>query len=250
VQRDWECPLVARSHSSQVQDPLSGFSPAASDLPVGAPLQLMWNPTGRGLLTERFQFPIVALFAADTATFVAQAQLNKEGGYDSYPQYAAHFFFNMGPSGLTSASCLGQQSCLPLGGQSVWSTMGSLDGASRRLSKAKHDSSRWEPYQIASDASHKANGRKVHKLDARAEFASAARRLDGALPQRYVVAIAQTDATSLFHDVAFGADAAVSGLVALLAAAQALSTANVAAQPLRVSRCCAQSCLRYEVPGR
>lgn len=51
-----------------------------------------------------------------------------------------------------------------------------------------------------------------------------------ALPQRPIVlAAAPLDASALFHDVAFGADAAASSLVAVLAAADALSRAPGAA---------------------
>jgi Nicastrin len=48
-------------------------------------------------------------------------------------------------------------------------------------------------------------------------------RLMMLLPQPLVLAAATMDSSSMFHDLAFGAESAVSGTVALLAAAHALS---------------------------
>lgn len=80
-----------------------------------------------------------------------------------------------GPDSLDTTSCLGAASCLPVGGQSVWATLGPLD-PTREL----------------------------------------------------VVATAGLDSTALFHDRATGGDGAVSALVALLLAADALARADAA----------------------
>jgi len=55
------------------------------------------------------------------------ANENHAQGVGTFPQNAAKFEFDMGPDGLTSTQCLHSGQCLPLGGQSVWGTMGTLD---------------------------------------------------------------------------------------------------------------------------
>ena len=59
--------------------------------------------------------------------------------------------------------------------------------------------------------------------------------------QPVVLAAASMDATGLFHDMALGAEATVSGLVAFLAAARALSSFNVRAYHRVTLHCTAGS---------
>jgi nicastrin len=88
----------------------------------------------------------------------------------------------MGPPALDARSCLAEQSCLPLGGQSVWAPLGALNAT-----------------------------------------------------RPPIFAVAPLDAAALIHEAAAGGDATVSGLVALLAAAEALGrTPSAATLPLGI----------------
>jgi hypothetical protein len=49
---------------------------------------------------------------------------NRKKGAKGYPLHALHFFFYFGPQGLTSTQCLRDESCLAVGGQSVWASFG------------------------------------------------------------------------------------------------------------------------------
>ena len=109
-------------------------------------------------------------------------------------QHAVHMAFYMGPESMTSQSCLDAQSCLPLGGQSVGGSLGALVAAPPPT----------EPRTPA-------------------------------LAQRPIVmAVCPLDSSAMFHDLAYGADAAASSIVALLAAADALSRTDVATQTYQV----------------
>ena len=160
-------------------DPSVGFSPVSALLPEGATDSRTWNPSGLNLTRQRYNFPVVALTASEADSLRQLGLANKaKGNYASFPQHAVKMFYYMGPDGLTSSACLGAQQCLPLGGQSVWSSLGQLD----RLNSSVTGPAR-----------------------------------------PVIVATASLDAGGLFHDLIQGADATVSGLVARLAAAEALS---------------------------
>jgi hypothetical protein len=186
-----------------------GWSPEAPSLPVGGPGARVWNPPGLNLTSTRWRFPVVALTdAASAASLRAAAASNAgaAGDYSRYPQQAVRLFFYMGPDGLTPTRCLGpdDQSCLPVGGQSVWATLGPMDAAGQMT----------------------ANGTVP------VPPGSPARR------QRPVVlGVAPLDAPGgLFHPLAVGADATATGLVALLAAAAALgATPSAFNLPLQIA---------------
>ena len=135
---------------------------------------------------------------------VALAQYNRaQSGYTVFPQHAVHMFYYMGPDAMTSVSCLDSQSCLPLGGQSVWGSMGPLDAAPP------------PPQPVAA-------GQQTQQQPTPG-------------PQRPIVmAVCPLDSSAMFHGLAFGADSAASSIVATLAAADALSRTNVSALPRQV----------------
>lgn len=162
----------------------SSFSPAEKTQADSPDPVHEWNPQGLGLLRKRYAFPMVVVNRPETERLVALARENADIGHNSYPKKALHFYFDMGPADLTSSQCLDEQSCLPLGGQSVWATIG-------------------DPRTV---------GKPV------------------------VMAAARADARALFHELAFGSESTVSGYVALLAAADALSrAANINTLPKRVA---------------
>lgn len=157
------------------------FSPAGT-VPAGS--SNAWNPNGLNLINTKFAFPIILADPSHNDKFVELAQANNKVGLNKYPQHALHFYFEFGPSSLNSVKCLADKSCLPVGGQSVWSSLGDIRTTT---------------------------------------------------PQKPVVLIgAPLDTTALFHEQAFGANAAVSGLVALLAAADALAKTDAATLPLQL----------------
>ena len=134
-----------------------------------------FNPTGRGLVSQRWPFPIFTVTdPIEAASLVSKATQNIQTSPTTYPQWAANFKLYMGPDDLISETCLSSGSCLPLGGRSAWASM----------------STATEPLSSNKPA---------------------------------ILACAPLDATSLFKGLSFGADASVSSLVALLAAAEALS---------------------------
>ncbi len=106
----------------------------------------------------------------------------------------ARMALTMDASG-NSTACLAAQSCLPLGGHSVLATLPPLP-------------------------SPPANG-------SGAPAGAAAAAGAGDLPALWV--LAQVDTAALFHEAAVGADAPVSGLIAMLAAAEALGSSNASA---------------------
>lgn len=60
----------------------------------------------------------------------------------------------------------------------------------------------------------------------------------GRVQRPVVMAVAPLDSSALFHDLAFGADSAVSAFVAVLAAADALSRTDAFTLPNQVRCCC------------
>jgi hypothetical protein len=239
-------------------DPLpSDFSPAPKNLPVGFPQEFAWNPVGRGLIFTEFQFPVVAVDGPTGRDLHAKALANRAKGVRSYPQWALHMDYYMGPDSLTSVQCLDAGSCLPLGGQSVWGALGGLDSSPPSSSFAAADDAEGatapvrRSLHIARDAK-KRRGRLVHEVatttaaaaaagtgvDASPSQAQAQAQAQAPLtrrPQRPVVmAVCPMDAAELFHDLAFGADSAAASITSLLAAAEALSRTDAKSLPLQI----------------
>jgi nicastrin len=143
-----------------------------------------FNPTGRGLVTEKWPFPIFLITDPNEAiTLVEKAKKNIASSPSTFPQWTATFKLYMGPDDLNSEDCLSSGSCLPLGGQSIWATPSTLSSSS---------SSSSTPTPLLSK-------------------------------KPVILACAPLDAIALFKGLSFGADASVSSLVTLLVAAQALS---------------------------
>lgn len=245
-------------------DPLGDdFSPAPKNLPYGSQQEFAWNPAGRELLFTRFDFPIVAVIGDVAVDMRSRARSNAGNGVGHYPQWAINFLFYMGPDSLNSIACLDSGSCLPLGGQSVWGALGGLDsslstgrralleGASgggdadgeqrsagpattRKMSVA-HDRSKNRRRLIVEasmeqDTSTDFAAEQLSRQLQPTPPSSGARR-----PQRPVVmAVCPMDAAALFHDLAFGADAAAASIATMLAAAEALSHTDAAALPYQI----------------
>lgn len=156
-----------------------GFSPDEKfPLAEFAPYQTRnfeWNPRGSGIMWKRYNFPIFLLSNESTKVLQEMATQN-EKNYKAHSSNVAEFDLVMQTTKSEtrdSTSCLKEQSCLPLGGYSVWSALPPINAG--------------EP------------------------------------PKSILLVMASMDTGSFFRDISFGADSSLSGLIALLAAVDALS---------------------------
>ncbi|CAH9138973.1 unnamed protein product [Cuscuta epithymum] len=113
---------------TQSQNKSIGFSPDKKfPLAEFAPYtygNFEWNPIGSGVMWEAYNFPIFLLSASSTLT-LRKIAIKNEGG-NSHTGDVADFELVMQTtkSGTRdSESCLREQTCLPLGGYSVWSAL-------------------------------------------------------------------------------------------------------------------------------
>ncbi|KAL7751529.1 hypothetical protein RI367_002992 [Sorochytrium milnesiophthora] len=87
--------------------------------------QYQWNPTGDGLMYNRWTIPIFAI-NNDTLKLGVDvpklASMNAQSGYAAYPQYAIELDAFMQAADVGADACLRRQFCLPVGGFSVYST--------------------------------------------------------------------------------------------------------------------------------
>lgn len=136
-----------------------------------------WNPHGSGIMLNHYNFPVFLLSDQSTKVLQEMATQN-ERNYRAYPSNVAEFDLVMQTTKAEtrdSATCLKEQSCLPLGGYSVWSSLPPINATS------------------------------------------------GKPPKSILLVMASMDSGSFFRDISFGADSSLSGLIALLAAVDALS---------------------------
>lgn len=96
--------------------------PAQSSAPPSS-----WAPTGDGLLNETVSFVVTRMRNASQSEEVrALAETNRNNGYaDAVYLHSARYQFYLGKKDATSTSCLPGGHCDPLGGLSVWGTVGS-----------------------------------------------------------------------------------------------------------------------------
>ncbi|XP_060183830.1 nicastrin isoform X2 [Lycium barbarum] len=114
---------------SQLPNGLKGFSPDKK-FPQAefAPYQsgkFEWNPTGSGLMWRAYNFPVFLLSNSSTLA-LQEIALRNEKREKSYTVDVADFDLVMQTtkSGTRdSETCLREQTCLPLGGYSVWSAL-------------------------------------------------------------------------------------------------------------------------------
>ncbi|XP_068663226.1 nicastrin isoform X2 [Aristolochia californica] len=96
-----------------------------------------WNPVGSGIMWKRYDFPVFLL--SKNSTFVLQKIAEKNAKRNkAYPTDVAEFDFVMQTTTAgshNSESCLKDQSCLPLGGYSVWSSLPPINVSSSKTSK-------------------------------------------------------------------------------------------------------------------
>ncbi|KAF3793757.1 Nicastrin [Nymphaea thermarum] len=135
-----------------------------------------WNPAGSGVMWNRYDFPVFLLSQNSTLKLeeiVESADIHN----DKFHVDVAEFDVVMQTTKVgnhNSETCLKDQSCLPLGGYSVWSSL--------------------PPINVSSQ-----------------------------MEKPIILAMASQDSASFFRDRTFGADSHLSGMIALLAAIDALS---------------------------
>ncbi|XP_022143375.1 nicastrin [Momordica charantia] len=165
---------------TEMQNRTEGFSPARK-FPQAefAPYQKVdydWNPIGSGIMWKQYNFPVF-LISETSISSIHEASSKNVKNKKAYTSNVAEFDLVMQTTKAgthNSVSCLKEETCLPLGGYSVWSSL--------------------PPINISSDQS-----------------------------KPIILTVASMDSASFFRDKSIGADSPISGLIALLAAVDALS---------------------------
>ncbi|CAA6664769.1 unnamed protein product [Spirodela intermedia] len=101
-----------------------GMFPQSEFAPYKSP-NYKWNPTGSGIMWNRYNFPVFLL--SKNSTLTVQEIVSQHGESNkAKPIDVAEFDLVMQTTKVgthDSESCLTENSCLPLGGYSVWSSL-------------------------------------------------------------------------------------------------------------------------------
>ncbi|OMO66813.1 Nicastrin [Corchorus capsularis] len=120
---------------------LKGFSPAQkfpqAQFAPYANTTYEWNPIGSGIMWKSYNFPVFLLSESSTSTL--QEIATKTDKTDkAYITNVAEFDLVMQTTKVgthDSESCLREETCLPLGGYSVWSALPPINSSSSNQSK-------------------------------------------------------------------------------------------------------------------
>uniref|UniRef100_A0ABL6UCT2 Nicastrin n=1 Tax=Cannabis sativa TaxID=3483 RepID=A0ABL6UCT2_CANSA len=163
------------------QNMSKGFSPAhtfpQAEFSPYKNTNYKWNPIGSGILWNQYDFPVFLLSESSTKTIqeVSEEILKRQRSYTTVVAEFDLVMQTVKAGTHDSESCLKEETCFPLGGYSVWSSL--------------------PPLNISSSD----QGKPI------------------------ILAVASMDSASFFRDKSLGADSPISGLIALLAAVDALS---------------------------
>ncbi|XP_062107639.1 nicastrin [Humulus lupulus] len=167
------------------QNMSKGFSPAhkfpQAEFSPYKNTNYKWNPIGSGILWNKYDFPVFLLSESSTKN-IQEVSEEILKGQRSYTTVVAEFDLVMQTvkaGTRDSESCLKEETCLPLGGYSVWSSLPTLNISSSDQGKP------------------------------------------------IILTVASMDSASFFRDKSLGADSPISGMIALLAAVDALSHLEV-----------------------
>ncbi|KAK3155217.1 hypothetical protein QOZ80_2BG0200390 [Eleusine coracana subsp. coracana] len=96
-----------------------------------------WNPAGSGIMWNRYDFPVFLLSEESTLTLRKVAEKNEKTTNGYQPNVAEFDLVMQTTKSQThdSASCLKEQTCLPLGGHSVWASLPPIKNASAEHQK-------------------------------------------------------------------------------------------------------------------
>jgi nicastrin len=217
--------LVLNSTDSNEDDDYSspgnmyplGYGTPSAGLSYGN-IQFPWNGNGDGLTAyDLFGIPMAYVNEWE----MSESIRNVAQDANKAAKIMAEFNYYMGPDGVNSAECLAWKDdadknwspkCLPLGGTSVWGHAGS------------------PPVSASDNASDNANDNANDNGERKLEDSGSGRPA--------VVIGAAIDATSMFHELATGANTAGSNILALLMAAyqlgQSVDDATLDALPNRI----------------
>ncbi|XP_058009274.1 nicastrin isoform X2 [Hevea brasiliensis] len=126
---------------NNMQNKIAGFSPAQKFPEVEfAPYKSFnyeWNPIGSGIMWKAYDFPVF-LLSEESSQIMQEVATKNEKQKNAYTADVAEFDLVMQTtkSGThNSESCLREQTCLPLGGYSVWSSLPPINISSSSQSK-------------------------------------------------------------------------------------------------------------------
>lgn len=174
--------------------PAPSYSQAAAaplaDYALYANRSYPWNPAGKGLNGLALPFPVFLLDEGTAENARQRAAYNAQQQLNGALNHA-RMRLTMEAAGNSSA-CLAARTCLPLGGHSVVAALPAL------------------PLPAGNSSSNSSGGGG-----------------SGDMPAIWV--LAQFDTAGLFHEAAVGAESPVSGLIAMLAAAEVLGSADASA---------------------
>ncbi|CAL9013069.1 unnamed protein product [Prunus brigantina] len=127
--------------SPEFQNKLKGFSPdqkfPQSEFAPYQSINYEWNPIGSGIMWNPYNFPVFLLSHSSTLT-LQEAAIKNEKNIKSYTADVAEFDLVMQTTKAgthDSESCLKENTCLPLGGYSVWSSLPPINFSSSEQSK-------------------------------------------------------------------------------------------------------------------
>ncbi|KAF8389207.1 hypothetical protein HHK36_025900 [Tetracentron sinense] len=126
---------------TEIQNESQGFSPVNKFLQAEfAPYQSLnyeWNPVGSGIMWNSYNFPVF-LLSRDSTLILQKIAIKNEEQKKAYTVDVAEFDLVMQTTKAgthDSESCLQEQSCLPLGGHSVWSSLPPINISSSKWTK-------------------------------------------------------------------------------------------------------------------
>lgn len=114
---------------AEIRDKLKGFSPTQkfpqAEFAPYPSINYEWNSMGSGIMLKAYDFPVFLLSESSTSMLQEVADKN-EKVMNGYTTSVAEFDLVMQTTKAgthDSESCLKEQTCLPLGGYSVWSSL-------------------------------------------------------------------------------------------------------------------------------
>jgi nicastrin len=198
-----------------------GYSTPNADVSYGN-TQFAWNAFGDGLNQyDLYGTPMAYVYGYETSGYIRQsAQKDNNEAVDIYSE----FNYYMGPDGVHSEECLAWKDahdgswapkCLPLGGTSVWSFAGSPPQGSYFNNNA---SRKLEDGAAADEGDDAAAAEEEAAAADESEYNIAG---DG---KAAIVLAASMDSTSMFHDLATGANEGATNVLTVLLAAYLLGS--------------------------
>lgn len=126
---------------AEIRDKLKGFSPTQkfpqAEFAPYPSINYEWNSMGSGIMLKAYDFPVFLLSESSTSMLQEVADKN-EKVMNGYTTSVAEFDLVMQTTKAgthDSESCLKEQTCLPLGGYSVWSSLPPINMSSSYQSK-------------------------------------------------------------------------------------------------------------------